>query len=260
MDSDTKMTEAPNSRLLDPKIFEHLKNKIDEDQQVRDALSLIIQRLDRANSHVQGLLSRVHATPRSQYPSFLAQVEAGIQDEIAVIGELNEMASQHPYYQYNQKWARTIQNSIFTVLLCGWLGGLPQDSSAQTAEPEQGRLITIEEVGSIFKVPVNLKDRDSFHITIEEYLFALVDLTQELSRLAPNAVTLGEPALSIRVASFVGDIFAGFQVLNLKNDALRKRVDGVKYHVQRVEEVVYDLTLRGMVPKGSEDPDKPSSG
>lgn len=107
---------------------------------------------------------------------------------------------------------------------------------------------------------MNLKDRDSFHITIEEYLFALVDLTQELSRLAPNAVTLGEPALSIRVASFVGDIFAGFQVLNLKNDALRKRVDGVKYHVQRVEEVVYDLTLRGMVPKDAEETKKSSSG
>lgn len=74
MDSDTKMTEAPNSRLLDPKIFEYLKTKIDEDQQVRDALSQIIQRLDRANSHVQGLLSRVHATPRSQceLPSLLS--------------------------------------------------------------------------------------------------------------------------------------------------------------------------------------------
>lgn len=31
-------------------------------------------------------------------------------------------------------------------------------------------------------VPVNLKDRDAFHLTIEEYLLALVSLIDELVR------------------------------------------------------------------------------
>ncbi|KAG7136654.1 Translin-1 like protein [Verticillium longisporum] len=256
MDSDTKMAEpAPATRLLDPKIFDHLKARIDEDQQVRDDLTQIVQRLDRANALVQGLLSRVHATPRAQYAaSFLSQVEAGIQDEITAVAELNEKASQHPYYKYNQKWNRAVQSSVFTVLLTGWLGGLGTASKPA----ELGRLITIEEAGEIFRIPVNLKDRDAFHLTIEEYLFALIDLTQELSRLATNAVTLGDPDLSIRIAAFVKDIFAGFQVLNLKNDLLRKRVDGVKYHVQRVEDVVYDLSLRGLVKKPEEAASVPS--
>ena len=30
------------------------------------------------------------------------------------------------------------------------------------------------------EVPVNLKDRDAFHLTIEEYLLALVSLLEEL--------------------------------------------------------------------------------
>jgi len=30
------------------------------------------------------------------------------------------------------------------------------------------------------KVPVNLKDRDAFHVTIEEYLLALISLLDEL--------------------------------------------------------------------------------
>lgn len=78
MDSDTKMAEgtssapgAPQSRLLDPAIFDFLKSKIDEDQQVRDELTQIIQRLERANSFAQGLLSRVHGTPRSQCEEYL---------------------------------------------------------------------------------------------------------------------------------------------------------------------------------------------
>lgn len=37
------------------------------------------------------------------------------------------------------------------------------------------------------------------------------------------------------------------RLLNLKNDALRKRFDGLKYDVKRCEEVVYDLTIRGLV-------------
>jgi len=73
-------------------------------------------------------------------------------------------------------------------------------------------------------------------------------LTGELSRLATNTVTLGDFGLAVLISVFVKDIFAGFQVLNLKNDILRRRVDGVKYDVKRVEDVVYDLSLRNLIP------------
>lgn len=45
------------------------------------------------------------------------------------------------------------------------------------------------------------------------------------------------------------DVHAGFQLLNLKNDNLRRKSDGVKYSVKKVEDVVYDLSLRGLLPK-----------
>lgn len=72
---------------------------------------------------------------------------------------------------------------------------MPEGSDAKP-----GRLLTIEEVGGImnglllllratkvcstdsFAVPVNLKDKDAFHITIEEYLQALISLIEELVR------------------------------------------------------------------------------
>jgi len=34
-------------------------------------------------------------------------------------------------------------------------------------------------------VPANLKDRDEFHLTIEEYLQALISLVDELVRTSP---------------------------------------------------------------------------
>lgn len=73
----------------------------------------------------------------------------------------------------------------------------------------------------------------------------------------------------MQIGNFIKDLFAGFQLLNLKNDILRKRSDGIKYsvsfnpcggmlwnanmvaQVKKVEDVVYDLSLRNLIPKGS---------
>jgi hypothetical protein len=98
-------------------------------------------------------------------------------------------------------------------------------------------------------VPVNLKDQDAFHLTIEEYLLALIAMVEELvrvpvlgfhpptitnfaqSRLAVNSVTLGDYTRPMQIGNFIKELFAGFQLLNLKNDILRKRSDGIKYSV-----------------------------
>ncbi|TPX10765.1 uncharacterized protein E0L32_008334 [Thyridium curvatum] len=233
------------SGMIDAKLFEQLKAKIDEDIQVRDDLSQVVQKLERDVSYAQGILSRVHSTPRSSYASFLPQVEAAIREEIQTVGSLAELASKHPYYKYNSRWTRSLQDAIVTVVICGWLGGM----SSESRPGELGRLLTIEEVGEIFQQPVNLKDRDAFHITIEEYLSALTSVTDELSRLAVNSVTLGDNELAVKISSLIKDLHAGFQLLNLKNDFLRKKVDGVKYSVKKVEDVVYDLSLRNLIPK-----------
>lgn len=52
----------------------------------------------------------------------------------------------------------------------------------------------------------------------------------------------------MKIAKFVGELDSGFRLLNLKNDALRKRFDGLKYDLKKVEEVVYDISIRGLRP------------
>lgn len=51
------------------------------------------------------------------------------------------------------------------------------------------------------------------------------------ARLAVNSVTLGDYSRPVQIGNFIKDMFAGFQLLNLKNDILRKRSDGIKYSV-----------------------------
>ncbi|KAI8879170.1 Translin [Backusella circina FSU 941] len=69
-----------------------------------------------------------------------------------------------------------------------------------------------------------------------------------LSRLCVNAVTVGDYEKPVLISKQVKDLSGGFQLLNLKNDILRKRFDGIKYEVKKIEEVVYDITLRGLYP------------
>lgn len=76
----------------------------------------------------------------------------------------------------------------------------------------------------------------------------LLELSSELSRFAVNSVTSGDYNRPIEIARFVNELNAGFRLLNLKNDNLRKRFDALKYDVKKIEEVVYDLSIRGLKP------------
>ncbi|KAI6891232.1 Translin, partial [Hortaea werneckii] len=228
---------ANPDKMIQNGIFEDLQRKIDEDTAVKDALRDIVQALEKQDRTTQSILSRAHSTPTSDLPSLVTAAETNIDHEIKTIQQLSEVASQHPYYKFNYAWTRQMQDVCYSILLCGWLGGF--------GKGETGQLMKIEDVGALMKIPVNLKDRDSFHLTIEEYLLALISVIDELARLARNSVTLGDYRRPLQIAQFIKDVHAGFQILNLKNDTLRKRSDGIKYRVKEVEDVVYDLSLRG---------------
>ena len=52
--------------LIDPALFEQLKTRIEEDTEIRKQLDKLVDDLSQHVSSTQGLLSRVHSTPRSK--------------------------------------------------------------------------------------------------------------------------------------------------------------------------------------------------
>lgn len=60
------MEDSKDPGMVDPRIFEHLQAKIDEDAQVRDQIRAILQILERQGRAVQSILSRAHSTPAAQ--------------------------------------------------------------------------------------------------------------------------------------------------------------------------------------------------
>ncbi|KAF8418959.1 putative Translin-1 [Tirmania nivea] len=230
---------AANASVVDPEIFESVQKQIDEDSQLRDELKGYLRLMDRQARQISSILSRAHSVPSSVLPQLISSTQAVFAEQKATIGQLAEAASKYPYYKYNNIWTRDIQNAVFAVIFAGWLVG---------KDGKQGELMTIEQVGEALGIPVNVRDRDTFHLTIEEYLQSIITLIEELSRLAVNSVTLGDYQRPLLISRFVKDLHSAFQVLNLKNDTLRRRSDGIKYNVKKIEDVVYDLSLRNLVP------------
>ncbi|KAI1967163.1 Translin-1 [Ophidiomyces ophidiicola] len=228
--------------MIDQSIFQNLQSKIDEESEIRDQLHDIVQSLARRGRNTQAVLSRAHYTSEGKLTPILDDARKEIEAQKEDVARLVSVATTHPFYKFNHIWSRELQNLVFSIELCSWLGGLEGIS-------DKPGFLTIEEVGKYLNIPVNLKDEDAFHLTIEEYLLALISLVEELTRLAVNSVTLGDYARPLRICSFISEIHSGFQLLNLKNDILRKRSDGIKYSVKKVEDVVYDLSLRNLIPK-----------
>ncbi|EAW09799.1 translin [Aspergillus clavatus NRRL 1] len=232
--------------MIDNAIFEDLQAKIDEETAVRDELHDIVQTLAKKGRSTQAILARAHSTPSDQLKPILDAATREIIAQRDEVSRLRAVADKHPFYKYNGVWTRELQNLVTSIELCAWLGGLEEFKGAGSAS-----FLTIEEVGKFLDIPVNLKEKDAFHLTIEEYLLALISMVEELSRLVVNSVTLGDYNRPVQIGKFIKDLFGGFQLLNLKNDILRKRSDGIKYSVKKVEDVVYDLSLRNLIPKGS---------
>lgn len=87
-------------------------------------------------------------------------------------------------------------------------------------------------------------------ITFTLIRYGLCNLFSELNRYSVNCVIRLDFAKPFIIKEFLTQIYDGFKLLNLKNDSLRKRFDAIKYDVKKCEEIIYDLSIRGLNPQG----------
>jgi len=143
---------------------------------------------------------------------------------------LQVIVKAESYFKYHVHWKYAITQIVYITSLIHWI--------------EKKQLITINEIEIVLGLS-GKSQSNSFCIELEDYLLGLCNLPSELSRLCVNSVTAGNYELPVQISAFVSDLYAGFRLLNLKNDNLRKRYDGIKYDMKKIEEVVYDISIRG---------------
>ena len=91
------------------------------------------------------------------------------------------------------------------------------------------------------KVPT----RASLGVSAEDYLSGLCDLTGELVRKAIYDVIRKKFDEAERIKELVHDIYGEFLKLHLRNGELRKKSDSIKWNLKKLEEVMYDISIKG---------------
>ena len=82
-------------------------------------------------------------------------------------------------------------------------------------------------------------------VSAEDYLSGLCDLTGELVRKAIYDVIHKNFAEAERIKELVHDIYGEFLKLHMRNGDLRKKSDSIKWNLKKLEEVMYDISMKG---------------
>ncbi|XP_064419995.1 translin [Latimeria chalumnae] len=212
-------------------MFITIQSSLTADQDIRDEIRKVVQVLEQTAREILTVLQSVHQT--SGFKDIPVKCQKAREYFSTVRSHLATLKTKFPgdhYYRFHEHWKFVLQRLVFLGAFVVYL--------------ETETLVTREAVTEILGIEA---DREKgFHLDIEDYLTGVLTLASELSRLAVNSVTAGDYSRPLRISSFINELDSGFRLLNLKNDSLRKRYDGLKYDVKKIEEVVYDLSIRGL--------------
>ncbi|XP_049784919.1 translin [Schistocerca cancellata] len=223
-------------------IFSSYQEYLNNEQDLRDEIRNIVKDIEQHAREILTILQAIHQEGGiREIPKCCEAARKQFNEVQLAFTRLGNAIPAEQYYRFNDHWRYAVQRLAFLAALTIYL--------------ETGDLATRETVAEILGLKTR---RDAgFHLDLEDYLMGLLQLSSELSRLAVNSVTMGDYVRPLQISRFIAELSAGFRLLNLKNDSLRKRFDVLKYDVKKIEEVVYDLSIRGLKPP--EDPEIKSS-
>ena len=238
--------------------FQDWVKDLEDEQVVKESIRTSVRELEASGREIAALLQKVHhASGYSNLPSVVREVEGLFESKIHEhFKQLAEVVPSGQYFRYHYMYNVTIQRFVYQAALTHYLKAedlLLLDDAAKMLGIEHtsykppghqdAMLADDSKEGKSDKSPT----LDVFHLDLEDYLAGITQLSNELSRLVVNAVTHGDYQRPKRIATFLNNLDGGFRLLNLKNDMLRKKFDSLKYDLKKVEEVVYDLSIRGLL-------------
>merc|ERR1712226_754166 len=197
--------------------------------EVKEQLRVVVRELEQSARDIHSLVQRVHRPGGVKDTVDLAtKSRAKFSNVQKLYMTLDGKLPENSFWKYCQLWNTTTS----------WISFL----ASFTIYLETETLATKEQVVTL----LGLDATKTVRLDIEEYLIGLCHFSNELSRLSVNCVTSEDYNRPVRIAGFLSSLHSGFRLLNLKNDSLRKKFDSIKYDLKKVEEVVYDLSIRGL--------------
>ncbi|XVE96639.1 hypothetical protein REPUB_Repub02eG0240000 [Reevesia pubescens] len=226
-DSDALQQTSPSLE----KQFEKFRVQLEDSGSLQERIRAVVLEIESATRLMQASLLLVHQS--KPIPEVLEKAKSQINVLKDLYNKLAEVVRECPgqYYRYHGDWRSEIQMVVSLLAFMHWL--------------ETGTLLMHTEAEE--KLGLNNSD---FCLDVEDYLVGICFMSNEMPRYVVNQVTAGDYDCPRKVLKFLTDLHAAFRMLNLRNDFLRKKFDSMKYDLKRVEEVYYDVKIRGLATTG----------
>ncbi|KAH0723015.1 hypothetical protein KY290_005684 [Solanum tuberosum] len=230
----------PSSDKLE-KQFEDFRHHLEESGNIRERIRAVATEIDSVTRLIYASLLLVHQSRPVAEVIEKAKSQIGVLKEL--YSRLSEIVHECPgqYYRYHGDWKSETQTVVSLLAFMHWL--------------ETGTLVLHSEV----EEKLGLTPTE-FGLDVDDYLIGICFMSNELPRYVVNQVTAGDYDCPRKVLKFLTDLHAAFRMLNLRNDFLRKKFDGMKYDLRKVEEVFYDVKIRGLAANGDSAGEKQAQG
>ncbi|XP_051113715.1 uncharacterized protein LOC127239555 [Andrographis paniculata] len=214
------------------KQFEEFRHQLDDTGALRERIRNVATEIESATRIMHSNLLLIHQS--RPLPDILEKARGQITVLKDLYSKLKETISECPnqYYRFHGDWRSETQAVVSLLAFMHWL--------------EFETLLLHKEAEE--KLGLNPSE---FGLDTEDYLVGICFMSNEMPRYVVNQVTAGDYDCPRKVLKFLTDLHASFRMLNLRNDFLRKKFDGMKYDLRKVEEVYYDVKIRGLMEKGN---------
>ncbi|GAB2276783.1 hypothetical protein Dimus_011498 [Dionaea muscipula] len=217
------------------KQFEKLRGQLSGSVSIKERIRVVVMNMEATNRLLYSSLLFLHHSPTSEVLENTGVHVETLKKQLREIADIHRDCSGE-YYRYHGDWKNEVQMAVSLLCFLHWL--------------DTGKLLTHPEAEKRLQL-----DPSEFGLDVEDYLIGVCFMSNELPRYVVNQVTAGDYNCPGRVLEFLTDLYEVFRMLNLRNDFLRRKFDGMKYDLRRVTEVYYDVKIRGLVlnedvPKG----------
>ncbi|MCP3686241.1 MAG: hypothetical protein GY861_26650 [bacterium] len=89
-----------------------------------------------------------------------------------------------------------------------------------------------------------LPTKAALNVSAEHYLLGICDLTGELVRRAINMAIKGNKKEALAIKDFVSDVYGELMQFDFRNSELRRKFDGIKYDLKKLEDLALNLKLK----------------
>ncbi|OGM02112.1 hypothetical protein A3K72_04005 [Candidatus Woesearchaeota archaeon RBG_13_36_6] len=96
-----------------------------------------------------------------------------------------------------------------------------------------------------FVINKKIPTHKELKVSSNAYLLGICDLTGELVRKAINDAIKGDMKSAFFIKKIVEDLYGELLKFDFRNGELRKKFDGIKYDLKRLENVALDIKLKG---------------